>query len=97
MLTAVAVLIVACPCALGLATPTAIVVGTAKGAESGILIRDAESLERAHGVQVVALDKTGTLTSGRPTVTDVVAARLSGDALLALAASAERLSEHPSR
>ena len=95
MLTAVAVLIVACPCALGLATPTAIVVGTAKGAESGILIRDAESLERAHGVQVVALDKTGTLTSGRPTVTDVVAARLSGDALLALAASAERLSEHP--
>ena len=95
MLTTVAVLIIACPCALGLATPTAIVVGTAKGAESGILIRNAESLERAHSVQVVALDKTGTLTSGRPTVTDVVAARLSGDSLLALAASAERLSEHP--
>ena len=95
MLTAVAVLIIACPCALGLATPTAIMVGTAKGAESGILIRDAESLERAHGVQVVVLDKTGTLTSGRPTVTDVVAAGSSEDALLALAASAERLSEHP--
>ena len=95
MLTAVAVLIIACPCALGLATPTAIMVGTAKGAESGILIRSAESLERAHGVQVVVLDKTGTLTLGRPTVTDVVSAGLSGDALLALAASAERLSEHP--
>ena len=95
MLTAVAVLIIACPCALGLATPTAIMVGTAKGAESGILIRDAESLERAHGVQVVVLDKTGTLTSGRPTATDVVAAGSSEDALLALAASAERLSEHP--
>lgn len=95
MLTAVAVLIIACPCALGLATPTAIMVGTAKGAESGILIRSAESLERAHSVQVVVLDKTGTLTSGRPTVTDVVTAGQSGDALLTLAASAERLSEHP--
>lgn len=95
MLTAVAVLIIACPCALGLATPTAIMVGTAKGAESGILIRSAESLERAHSVQVVVLDKTGTLTSGRPTVTDVVSAGPSGDVLLTLAASAERLSEHP--
>ena len=95
MLTAVAVLIIACPCALGLATPTAIMVGMAKGAESGILIRNAESLERAHSVQVVVLDKTGTLTSGRPAVTDVVAVRVSGDALLALAASVERPSEHP--
>ena len=95
MLTAVAVLIIACPCALGLATPTAIMVGTAKGAERGILIRNAESLERAHGIDVIVLDKTGTLTSGTPTVTDVVAVGVDEDALLALAASAERPSEHP--
>ena len=95
MLTAVAVLIVACPCALGLATPTAIMVGTAKGAQRGILIRNAESLERAHGVQVVVMDKTGTLTLGKPTVTDVVAAGIDEDELLGLAASVERSSEHP--
>ena len=95
MLTAVAVLIIACPCALGLATPTAIMVGTAKGAERGILIRNAESLERAHSIDVIVLDKTGTLTSGTPTVTDVVAVGIDEDALLALAASAERPSEHP--
>ena len=95
MLTAVAVLIIACPCALGLATPTAIVVGTSKGAQRGILIRNAESLERAHSVQVVAMDKTGTLTVGRPTVTDVVAPDMDEDELLGIAASAERSSEHP--
>ena len=95
MLTAVAVLIIACPCALGLATPTAIMVGTAKGAERGILIRNAESLELAHSVEVVVLDKTGTLTSGKPAVTDVVSEEIGEDALLALAASAERPSEHP--
>ena len=95
MLTAVAVLIIACPCALGLATPTAIMVGTAKGAERGILIRNAESLERAHSVEVVVLDKTGTLTSGKPAVTDVVSEEIGEDDLLSLAAAAERPSEHP--
>ena len=95
ILTAVAVLIIACPCALGLATPTAIMVGTAKGAQRGILIRNAESLERAHSVQVVVMDKTGTLTLGKPTVTDVVAAGIDEDELLGLAASVERSSEHP--
>ena len=95
ILTAVAVLIIACPCALGLATPTAIMVGTAKGAERGILIRNAESLERAHSVQVVMMDKTGTLTLGKPTVTDVVTTGMDEDELLALAASVERSSEHP--
>ena len=95
VLTAVAVLIIACPCAMGLATPTAIMVGTGKGAEQGILIRSAEALERAHKIQVVVLDKTGTLTTGRPTVTDVVAKDIDEDELLRLAASAERASEHP--
>ena len=95
ILTAVAVLIIACPCAMGLATPAAIMVGTGKGAEHGILIRSAEALERAHKVQVVVLDKTGTLTMGRPSVTDVVTAGISEDDLLSLAASAERNSEHP--
>ena len=97
ILTAVAVLIIACPCAMGLATPTAIMVGTGKGAELGVLIRSAESLERAHGVDVAVLDKTGTLTRGRPSVTSVAAfgADLEDDELLSLAASVERLSEHP--
>ncbi len=96
VLNAVAVLIIACPCALGLATPTAIMVGTGKGAENGILIRGGESLETAHKLNVVVLDKTGTITEGRPVVTDVVVGdTLSENELLALAASAERGSEHP--
>ena len=95
MLVSVAVLIIACPCAMGLATPTAIMVGTGKGAEHGVLIRSAEALERAHKVDVVVLDKTGTLTMGKPSVTDIVAIGTSEDELLRLAASAERGSEHP--
>lgn len=98
MLNMVAVLVIACPCALGLATPTAIMVGTGKGAEQGILIRSGESLERAQAIQVVVFDKTGTLTEGKPTVTDVIPladAPLAADTLLRLAASAERGSEHP--
>ena len=95
MLTAVAVLIIACPCAMGLATPTAIMVGTGKGTEYGILIRSAEALERAHRVQTVVLDKTGTLTTGRPTVTEIVTSGIGEDELLRLVASAERVSEHP--
>lgn len=101
----VAVLIIACPCALGLATPTAIMVGTGRGAEAGVLIKDAETLEIAHKVKVIILDKTGTLTQGKPAVTDVVDGTIStlspsseGEmerGWLALAASAERNSEHP--
>ncbi len=96
LLNFVAVLIIACPCALGLATPTAIMVGTGKGAENGVLIRSAEALETLHQVRVIVLDKTGTLTQGRPVVTDVVAADgVDDNELLRLAASAERGSEHP--
>jgi Cu+-exporting ATPase len=92
----VAVLVIACPCALGLATPTAIMVGTGKGAEHGILIRNGEALERAHQINTVLLDKTGTLTRGEPVVTDVVAAQFSSpEEVLRLAASAEHSSEHP--
>jgi Cu+-exporting ATPase len=92
----VAVLVIACPCALGLATPTAIMVGTGKGAEYGILIRNGEALERAHQINTVLLDKTGTLTRGEPVVTDVVAASFSSqEEVLRLAASAEHNSEHP--
>ncbi len=92
----VAVLIIACPCALGLATPTAIMVGTGKGAENGVLIKGGESLETAHKLNTVVLDKTGTITRGQPALTDVVAAGgISEDELLRLAASAERGSEHP--
>jgi len=96
ILNFVAVLIIACPCALGLATPTAIMVGTGKGAENGILFRSGESLERAHRINTVLLDKTGTLTRGEPAVTDVVATASSlEEEVLRLAASAERVSEHP--
>ena len=96
LLNFVAVLIIACPCALGLATPTAIMVGTGKGAENGILIRSAEALERAHKIRSVLLDKTGTLTQGKPRVTDIVAtSSYSQEDVLRLAASVERGSEHP--
>ena len=107
LLAFVSVVIIACPCAMGLATPTAIVVGTGKGAENGILIRSGEALERAYKLDAIVLDKTGTLTRGKPEVTDIVlATEASGaggaaaapgqaDQLLRLAASAERGSEHP--
>lgn len=97
LLNMVAVLIIACPCALGLATPTSIMVGTGKGAENGILFRNAEALERLRQVRAIVLDKTGTLTEGRPLVTDVIltAGAPSEDEILRLAAAAERGSEHP--
>lgn len=94
---AVAVLLIACPCSLGLATPTAIMVGTGVGARRGILIKNGEALERGSKIDVVMLDKTGTLTEGRPKVTEVVALvpEVAADTVLRLAASLERLSEHP--
>jgi Cu+-exporting ATPase len=96
MVAAVAVLVVACPCALGLATPTAIMVGTGKGAEQGILIKGGESLERIHAVRAVLLDKTGTITRGKPELTDVVElSSIPADDMLRLAAEAEQGSEHP--
>ncbi len=96
LLNFVAVLVIACPCALGLATPTAIIVGTGKGAERGILIRNGEALERAHRIDTVLVDKTGTLTRGEPAVTDVINASFSSlEEVLRLAASAEASSEHP--
>ena len=96
LLKLVAVLIIACPCALGLATPTALIVGTGRGAELGVLIRGAEALEAAHGVQAVVFDKTGTLTRGKPELTDVLpASGVDEKRLLAVAASVEQRSEHP--
>ncbi|MCQ3973479.1 MAG: heavy metal translocating P-type ATPase [Anaerolineae bacterium] len=97
LINMVAVLVIACPCALGLATPTAIMVGTGKGAERGLLFKSSEALERAGKIRTVVLDKTGTITQGRPTVTDVVlnGGRLTDAELLQLAASAEKGSEHP--
>ncbi len=96
LVSAVAVLIIACPCALGLATPLSVMVGTGKGAESGILIRSAEALETAHRLDTIVLDKTGTLTRGRPALTDVIPlGALSEAELLRLVASAELNSEHP--
>jgi len=96
LVSAIAVLIIACPCALGLATPLSIQVGTGKGARAGILIRSAEALETAHKLDTVVLDKTGTITAGRPALTDVrPAGRWDQDELLALVAAAESDSEHP--
>ncbi len=96
VLNFVGVLIIACPCALGLATPTAIMVGTGKGAEHGVLFKRSASLETAHKLQTIVLDKTGTLTQGKPVVTDVVPHNgVLADEVLRIAASAERHSEHP--
>ncbi|WP_424243814.1 heavy metal translocating P-type ATPase [Azonexus hydrophilus] len=95
LVNAVAVLVIACPCALGLATPTAIMVGTGQGARAGILVRNAEALERAQKIGVLALDKTGTLTCGQPQVTDVVPMACKREEALRLAAALEHQSEHP--
>lgn len=91
----IAVLVISCPCALGLATPTAIMVGTGRGAAAGILIKSAEALETAHSVDTVLLDKTGTVTEGRPVVTDILPLAAEEKELLRLAAAVEQLSEHP--
>ena len=95
ILVFVAVLIIACPCALGLATPTAIIVSVGKGAEQGVLVKQASALETSHRVDTVVLDKTGTLTTGKPVVTGLASAGADEDELLAMAASVERGSEHP--
>lgn len=95
LVNAVAVLVIACPCALGLATPTAIMVGTGQGARAGILVKNAEALERAQKIKVLALDKTGTLTCGAPQLTNLVARSLGDDEALAFAAALEHNSEHP--
>lgn len=95
LIPAVSVLVIACPCALGLATPTAIMTGTGAAARSGILIKDVESLERAHKTSAVIFDKTGTLTEGKPKIVDLSALRGSEDELLALAGSVQQASEHP--
>lgn len=91
----VTVLVIACPCALGLATPTAIMVGTGKGAENGVLFKGGEALETAHHIQAIIFDKTGTLTEGKPTLTDVIPYDIDPDILLRYTASAEQGSEHP--
>ncbi|MBI1758948.1 MAG: heavy metal translocating P-type ATPase [Actinobacteria bacterium] len=96
LVSAVAVLIIACPCALGLATPLSIMVGTGKGAQAGILIRSAEALETAHKLDTIVLDKTGTITAGKPALTDIhTTGGIAEAALLTLAAAAETDSEHP--
>lgn len=96
LLNMTAVLVIACPCALGLATPTAIMVGTGRGAESGILFKGGEHLERTHELNAVVVDKTGTITKGEPEVTDLIPlGAFDADSLLALVAAAERTSEHP--
>ena len=92
----ISVLVISCPCALGLATPVAIMVGTGKGAENGILIKSGEALETAHSINAIVLDKTGTITEGKPAVTDILpVGALAENELLALAAGLERQSEHP--
>ncbi|HEX9026910.1 MAG TPA: heavy metal translocating P-type ATPase [Clostridium sp.] len=91
----IAVLVIACPCALGLATPTAIMVGTGKGAENGVLIKGGEALETTHQIKTIVFDKTGTITEGKPIVTDIITNEISEDEILTLAASAEKGSEHP--
>jgi Cu+-exporting ATPase len=96
LINAVAVLVIACPCALGLATPTAIMVGTGKGAENGILIKSGEHLERAHKMDTIVFDKTGTITKGEPEVTDIISFNdIDRDEILRIAASVEKTSEHP--
>ena len=96
LINMVAVLVIACPCAMGLATPTAVMVGTGKGAEAGILFRNSEALERAGKVDVVVLDKTGTITKGQPAVTNIITNhQITDNELLRLAASVEKGSEHP--
>ena len=92
---AISVLVISCPCALGLATPVAIMVGTGRGASMGVLFKNAEALENLHNVDTVVLDKTGTLTKGKPTVTDVIAGETGEERLLQIAASLEARSEHP--
>jgi P-type Cu+ transporter len=96
LMNAIAVLVIACPCSLGLATPTAIMVGTGRGASFGVLIKNAESLERAHKINTIVFDKTGTITSGTPSVTDIESYNGSDEEIvLRLAASLEKKSEHP--
>ena len=95
IIAAVSVLVIACPCSLGLATPTALMVGTGAAAKAGILIRDAEALERTHRLNTIILDKTGTVTEGKPAVTEVIAHEIDEDALVTLAAAAQTGSEHP--
>jgi len=95
LINAVAILVIACPCALGLATPTAIMVGTGKGAENGILIKSGEHLERAHKMDSIIFDKTGTITKGKPDVTDILAFEETQEEILRIAASVEKTSEHP--
>jgi len=92
---AIAVLVISCPCALGLATPVAIMVGTGKGAENGILIKSGEALEITHNVQSVVLDKTGTITEGKPVVTDIISLGMSENKILEISAALEKKSEHP--
>ena len=92
---AISVLVISCPCALGLATPVAIMVGTGKGASMGVLFKNAEALENLHAIDTVVLDKTGTLTTGKPTVTDVISGEVSAERLMQVAVSLESRSEHP--
>lgn len=95
LMNAISVLVISCPCALGLATPVAIMVGTGRGARMGVLFKNAEALENLHHIDTVVLDKTGTLTTGKPSVTDIIAHSISADELLHIAASLEKQSEHP--